>query len=123
MSSSSNVPDPIAAAALRCYETFRGDSIAFEHEGKLCFGPSEKLCAFFSGSNESFLVGETTQAAIAQQRARAGQNPCRSAIPGSDSDSLAQTRNRWQAERSAGQWAPEYIRKQLEDLRSRTGQE
>ena len=33
-----NIADPFAAAALRCYELFRDDWIAFEHEGQLCFG-------------------------------------------------------------------------------------
>jgi hypothetical protein len=113
-----NVADPLLAAGIRCYETFRGGSIAFEREGTLYFGPSERLSAFFSGSDESFLVGEAAQSAIAELRTQQGENPYRSTTPGgSDKDSLAQIRKRWQAERDDGQWSPEYVRAQLKGLR------
>ena len=117
-----NITDPLAAAGIRCYETVRGDSIAFEHEGKLCFGPSEKLCAFLSGSSESFLSDQEAENAIATLRVQQRQNPYRSTpapIPtaGADTDNLTAILRRWEAERSAGQWEPEYSRKQLEGLR------
>jgi len=112
-----NITEPLAAADLRCYELFRDGSIAFVREGQLCFGPTNRLDAFLSANSESFLLGETAQAKIAQLRAQQGQSSYRSTTAGSDEDSLAQTRNRCEAERSAGQWEPEFIRRQLEGLR------
>jgi hypothetical protein len=111
-----NIADPLVAAYIRCYETFPGGAIAFEHNGELCFGPQTKLSPFLSGSTESFLVGEAAQAAIAELRGLQGQSRFQSATTGSDNDSLVQIRKRWDAERSAGQWEPAYIREQLKGL-------
>jgi hypothetical protein len=98
-----NVADPLVAAGIRCYETFRDGSIAFERGAELYFGPREKLSAFLSGSSESFLSGEEAEARIAQLRKRAGDRPIRSTPPVSaDNDGLATTRRRWESER--GQW-------------------
>jgi hypothetical protein len=100
---SSNIADSLAAADVRCYELFRDGAIAFERGGELCFGPSEKLSAFFSGSSESFLTGQAAQTAIAQLRKRAGERPFWSTPPVcADNDSLATTRRRWETERN--QW-------------------
>jgi hypothetical protein len=106
---SPTLADPFDAAGLRCYETFRNGSIAFEREGQLCFGPSNKLQAFLSGSNESFLVGDAAQSKVDEHHAQ--QSPTRSKPQiASETDGLSQTRSRWQTERSKGQWSPEYIR-------------
>jgi hypothetical protein len=103
MRDSSNIADSLAAAGIRCYEVFRDGGIAFERESELCFGPHEKLSAFFSGSSESFLFGQAAQTAIAQSRKRAGERPFRSTPPVSaENDGLATTRKRWESER--GQW-------------------
>jgi hypothetical protein len=98
-----NVADSLAAAGIRCYEFFRDGGIAFEREAQLYFGPSAKLSAFLSGSNESFLNGEEAEARIAELRERAGDRPFRSTTPVcADNDGLAQARKRWEVER--GQW-------------------
>jgi hypothetical protein len=98
-----NIADTLAAAGIRCYETFRDGSIAFERGVELYFGPSAKLSAFLSGSNETFLTGEAAEARIAELRKRQGDRPFRSTPPVSaDNDGLAQARKRWEAER--GQW-------------------
>ena len=99
---------------IRCYELFRDGKVAFEREGKLCFGPRSKLSAFLSGSNESFLVGEEAKVRIAELR-KARRKPLSDTPPFSDDDGLATTRKRWEREQS--QWAPEYVREQLEGLR------
>jgi hypothetical protein len=101
--------DPLTAAGIRCYEIFRDGNMAFEREGTFCFGPSEKISAFFSGSNESFLFGQRAQTAIAQLRKRAGDRPFRSTPTppvSADNDGLATTRKLWEAERVSGQWKP-----------------
>jgi hypothetical protein len=92
MNNFSNIADSLAAAGIRCYETFRDGNVAFEREGTLCFGPSEKLSAFLSGSSESFLSGEAAENAIAELRRQQGENRYRSTTTGSDNDSLATTR-------------------------------
>src|SRR6516162_197649 len=85
---------------IRCYEFFRDGSIAFERGTELYFGPSAKLSAFLSGSNESFLSGEEAEARIAQLRERALDRSFRSTPPVSaDNDGLATTRKRWESER------------------------
>jgi hypothetical protein len=106
---SPNITDSLATAGIRCYEIFRDGSIAFEWEGELCFGPSEKVFAALSGSNESFLTGEAAEARIAELRKRAGDRSFRSTPPVcADNDGLATTRKRWEAER--GQWAVDISR-------------
>ena len=100
---------------IRCYELFRDGNVAFERDGELCFGPSGKLPALLSGNSESFLVGEAALATIAKLRERQGENRFRSTTTGSDNDSLATTRKRWESER--GLWPPEYVREQLKGLR------
>jgi hypothetical protein len=97
---------------LRCYEVFRDGAVAFEREGQLCFGPASKLSAFLSGSGESFLLGEAARSKIDEHHAQ--QRPTRSK-PGlaSETDGLALTRRRWLAERSKGQWTPEFVQKLL----------
>jgi hypothetical protein len=98
-------PDPIAAAGIRCYEVFRDGSLAFEREGQLCFGPASKLSAFLSGSGESFLTGDAAQNKI--DSLHATQHPTRSKPQhGNEADGFAQTRKRWETERSKGQWNP-----------------
>ena len=57
--------------SLKCYETFAGGLVAFNYANRFHVGPIAKLAAFFSGSNESFLVGEEAEAQVA--RLRAGQ--------------------------------------------------
>jgi hypothetical protein len=116
----SALTDSLAATGIRCYEVFRDGAIAFEREGKLCFGPSEKLSAFFSGSSESFLTGQAAQTAIAQLRK--GDRPFRSPPPVSaENDGLATTRKRWERERD--QWTLETSRtsatQQLKDFNGR----
>jgi hypothetical protein len=106
--------DPLTG--IRCYEVFRAGRIAFERDGKLCFGPQSKLSAFLTGSDESFFVGEAAQTAIAEERKQQGDSRFRSTTSGSDNDGLAQTRRRWENERASGQWTPEYVRQQLKEL-------
>jgi hypothetical protein len=101
--------DALLKAGIRCYELFRGGSLAFERDDQLCFGPSDKIQAFLSGGNESFLVGEAAQDKIAKLHAQ--QRPTRSKSQTVDqNDGFAQTRRRWEAERSSGQWSPEFVR-------------
>jgi hypothetical protein len=114
MNDSSNIADSLAAAGIRCYEFFRDGNMAFEREAELYFGPIAKVSAFLSGSNETFLTGEAAKAKIAELRTQQEESRYRSTTTGSDNDSLAQTR-RWESERN--QWAPEYVREQLEALR------
>jgi len=93
-----------SSTGVRCYEVFRAGRIAFEREGELCFGPQAKLAAFLSGSDESFLVGEAAETAIAEERKQQGESRFRSTTSGSDNDGLAQTRRLWESERASGQW-------------------
>jgi hypothetical protein len=109
--------DLLSQAGLRCYEVFRDGAVAFEREGQLCFGPASKLSAFLSGSNESFLVGEEAQDKIAKLHSQ--QRPTRSQTSrASENDGLAQTRNRWEAERAKGQWSAEFVQGLIAKIRS-----
>jgi hypothetical protein len=99
--------DPITATGIRCYELFRDDNIAFERDGKLCFGPRTKIPAFLAGSDESFLIGEAAETAISELRKQQGESRFRTtSTPSSTTDGLAETRRRWENERANGQWTP-----------------
>ena len=113
--------ESLAAVGIRCYEIFRDGNVAFERDGNLCFGPSEKLFAFLSGSAESFLSGEEAEAAIAELRERQGDRPFRRRTPVSDDDGLAKTRKRWESER--GQWPVDISRMPRSSLKAQAAAE
>ena len=116
MNKNPNVVDPLSQAGVRCYEVFRNGYVAFEREGQLCFGPTSRLSAFLSGSNESFLTGEEAKAKVAQCHNR--QRPTRGKTQTVDpDDGFGRTRRCWEAERSKGEWAPEFIRDLIAKIR------
>jgi hypothetical protein len=85
---------------LRCYETFRNDYLAFEHQGQPCFGPTSRLAAFLSGSTESFLVGDAALAKIDECHAQQHLTCSKPQVAHVD-DGLSQTRSRWESEKAS----------------------
>jgi len=90
---------------IRCYDVFRSGRIAFEREGKLCFGLTAKLFTFLFRSEEILLTNDEAEAKIAELRKRQGESRYNSRRPVSnENDELAATRKRWESQRASGQW-------------------
>jgi hypothetical protein len=110
----SQIPSPKpASAATNFSATGRSLSSA---KASSASDPHQNSAPFLSGSTESFLTDDAAKAKISQCHAQ--QRPTRSQTSrASENDGLAQTRNRWQAEKAKGQWRPEFIRELLKGLK------
>jgi hypothetical protein len=89
---------------LKCYELFSGGHVAFARDGHFYFGPTSKLSAFLSGSDESFLADGAAEEKVAELHAPQDRRCYSEAAPDSETGGLAKTRARWEQERRSGQW-------------------